>query len=311
MAITRIKLADHPTAPTLSRLVFGAWRLLNQPETSTPQAISGLITAALEAGITTFDHADIYGNYEVESRFGEALKKIPGARGKLQIVTKTGIRLKSSARPSHRIKSYDLSATHIRSSVENSLVHLGVDTIDVLLLHRPDWLLHPDEVANTFEALLKEGKCRSFGVSNFTPSQFDMLQSRLSFPLVTHQIELSPFHMAPLNNGVIDQCVTRRIAPMAWSPLGGGRLFDASNEQATRMTSVMQDILHRRQDLPKAAGIDHVAYAWLLAHPAGILPVLGSSKVERIASSWIAEAIQLTREEWYEIWQAAEGRAVP
>ena len=311
MAVSRIQLTQDPGGVTLSRLVLGAWRLLNRPETSSTQAIARVIETALEAGITTFDHADIYGNYAVEERFGEALRQVPGATQRLEIITKTGIKLKSGARPQHRIKSYDLSAGHIRQSVESSLRALGVDTIDVLLLHRPDWLADPDEIAGEFVRLKDQGKCRAFGVSNFSVSQVECLQSRLPFALATNQIELSPFHMAPLNNGLLDQCVTKRMAPMAWSPLGGGRLFDTSDEQARRLVPVMTDILSRRTNLPRAAAIDHVAHAWLLAHPARIIPVLGSANVERIASARIAEAIQLTREEWYEIWRAAEGREVP
>lgn len=311
MAISRIQLTQSPDSPTLSRLIFGAWRLLDRVETSSAHAIAQLIETALETGITTFDHADIYGNYQVEQRFGEALKKIPGAKNHIEIVTKTGIRLVSPARPNHRIKSYDLSAGHIRTSVEHSLRALGCDTIDVLLLHRPDFLADPDAIAAAFDTLRTEGKCRAFGVSNFSPSQFDALQSRVPFALVTNQVELSPFHMAPLSNGVIDHCIIKRMAPMAWSPLGGGRLFDPKNETAARVRKVMDEIIERRPHLSGRATIDHVAYAWLLAHPARILPVLGTSQTERIASAHLSESIQLSREEWYEIWRAAEGREVP
>jgi predicted oxidoreductase len=221
MQVSRIKLSEANSSPEFSRLVFGAWRLLDRTETSTPQAIAERIETAIEAGISTFDHADIYGNYAVEEAFGRALKLNPNLKNRIEIVTKTGIKLLSPARPNHRIKSYDTSKAHITQAVENSLGALGIDSIDLLLIHRPDLLMNPEEIADTFAGLAKAGKCRAFGVSNFTSSQFEMLQSRVGVPLVTNQVELNPLQMAALENGVIDSCMLHEISPMAWSPLGG------------------------------------------------------------------------------------------
>lgn len=310
MPVSRIKLS--PSIPDLefSRLVFGAWRLLDRAETATPQAIAECIETAIEAGITTFDHADIYGNYAVEEAFGRALKINPKLKNRIEIVTKTGIKLLSSTRSNHRIKSYDTSKAHITQAVENSLRALGIESIDLLLIHRPDLLMNPEEVGETFAALEKAGKCRAFGVSNFTASQFEMLQSRVGVPLVTNQIELNPLQISAFENGIIDSCMLHEISPMAWSPLGGGKLFDSSLPAASRVAKVMQEILGRRSSLPRGASIEHVCYAWLLAHPARILPVMGTANLERIRNAGIAEHIQLTREEWYEIWQASKGHEV-
>jgi predicted oxidoreductase len=311
MPISRIRLSQDTKSPEFSRLVFGAWRLLDRPETSSASAINRLIVTALEAGMTTFDHADIYGNYAVEAAFGAALKLTPGLKNHIQIVTKTGIKLKTNARPDHRIKSYDASAKHIFESVDQSLRNLGTEHIDLLLIHRPDWLANPDEIAETFVALRDSGKCRAFGVSNHSSTQFELIQSRLPFGLVTNQVELSPFHRQPLENGVLDQCMTKGIAPMAWSPLGGGKLFDDTCETARRLRVALQSTLDRRSGLSKEAGLDHAAYAWLLAHPARIIPVIGTGNIERIQHVGIAEEIKMNREEWYEIWTAASGTNVP
>jgi predicted oxidoreductase len=310
MPVSRIKLSQASSSPEFSRLVFGAWRLLDRTETSSPQAIAERIETAIEAGITTFDHADIYGNYAVEEAFGRALKLNPNLKNRIEIVTKTGIKLLSPARPNHRIKSYDTSKAYITQAVENSLKALGVASIDLLLLHRPDLLMDPEEISATFTELAKAGKCRSFGVSNYSASQFEMLQSRMSVPLVTNQIELNPFQMSALDNGVMDLCMQRKVSPMAWSPLGGGKLFDGNNPNAVRVSKTMHEILDRRSSLPRGATIEHVCYAWLLAHPANIVPVLGTANLDRIRNASIAEHIQLTREEWYEIWQASKGHEV-
>lgn len=307
MSLSRIKLS--PDGPEFSRLVFGAWRLADRPETNSPGAVEERIKAALDVGMTTFDHADIYGNYTVEELFGRALAKNPDLKKRIEIVTKTGIRLLSGNRPSHRIKSYDTSRAHLETSVDHSLKALGVEKIDCLLIHRPDYLADPAEIADTFEHLYKKGKVLSFGVSNHSASQTEMLRSRMCVPFVTNQVELSPFCMDALDNGVLDQCLQSKMFPMAWSPLGGGRLFHDSSVETQRLVQCLQNIAARRDqdDLT----VEHVAIAWLLAHPARVIPVLGTANLSRIRSAARAEEIQLTREEWYEIWQAAKGREVP
>jgi predicted oxidoreductase len=190
--------------------------------------------------------------------------------------------------------------------VENSLQNLHTDRLDLLLIHRPDPFMNADEVAEAFTQLRQSGKVLHFGVSNFTPSQFDLLASRLNFPLITNQIELSVMHLAPFEDGTLEQCQQLRIAPMAWSPLGGGELFSGNTLKAIRLRQTLEAIA---QELD--AAIDQVALAWLLAHPANIVPILGSGNLDRIRSAVGAEALHLTREQWFAIWSASTGVAVP
>ena len=222
--ISRIQL--HSDSPTFSRLVWGAYRIANDPERREIAHIARMVDTCLDAGITTIDHADIYGGYRVEALFGEMLASRPDLRNRIELVTKCGIALVSPARPDHHIKHYNSTPEHIRQSLENSLRNLKVDHIDLLLLHRPDPLLDAAEVAGVLETLVAEGKTRAVGVSNYTPSQFALLQSKLSIPLVANQIELSVSHTAPLHDGTLDDCQRLGVLPMAWSPLAGGRLFD-------------------------------------------------------------------------------------
>lgn len=184
---------------------------------------------------------------------------------------------------------------------------LGTDYIDLLLIHRLDVLMDPDEVAEAFVTLRQSGKVLHFGVSNFTPSQFDLLASRLDFPLVTNQIELSVLSLELLHDGTVDQCLQRRIAPMAWSPLGGGRLFHDNDERTVRV----RDALDAVGSELGGASTDQVALAWVLTHPARFIPVLGSGKVERIQSGAEADALRLSREQWFAIWSASTGIPVP
>ena len=170
-------------------MVWGAFRIANQPETSTVASIARTVDTCLDAGITTIDHADIYGGYRVEALFGEMLATRPDLRNRIELVTKCGIALTGPARPQHRVKHYNSTAAHIRGSLENSLRSLKTDHVDLLLLHRPDPLMDPAEVAEVLDALVSEGKTRAVGVSNYTPSQFVMLQSKLPIPLMANQIE--------------------------------------------------------------------------------------------------------------------------
>jgi predicted oxidoreductase len=193
------------------------------------------------------------------------------------------------------------------AAVEDSLRALHTDYIDLLLIHRPDPLMDADETAAALTGLRANGKVLSFGVSNFTPGQFDLLASRLDFPLVTNQVEISILHMQPLHDGTVDQCQRLRVAPMAWSPLGGGRLFASGDEQATR---VRQSLAQVGEELGGAT-VDQVALAWLLTHPARIVPILGTGKLDRIQQAIQAESLRLSREQWFTIWTASAGREVP
>lgn len=297
-----------------SRLIFGVWRMIDWQMT-TPQ-IRELIDRCLEWGITSFDHADIYGDYRCEGLFGAALAEAPALREQMQIIDKCGIRLVSARRPRHQIHDYDTSAAHIHASVDNSLKQLHTDYLDVLLIHRPDPLMNADEIAQTFVDLNQAGKVRSFGVSNFTPSQFNLLASRLPFPLVTNQIEISVLHLDPFTDGTLDHCQQLRIAPMAWSPFAGGRLFQSqadrpAGETAKPRIQRVQAALQQVGDQLGGATIDQVALAWLLTHPAGIFPILGTGKLDRIQSAIAAEQFRLTREQWFTIWTASTGAEVP
>lgn len=290
------KTKVHTEGPELSRIIVGAWRWTNESTTQ----IERLINTALENGITTFDHADIYGNYTCEENFGNALRSNPSLRNKVELITKFGIKLLSDKRPSHHIKHYDTSAEHIVWSVENSLKALGTDRIDVLLIHRPDPLLNPTEVAEAFAALKQQGKVLHFGVSNFTPSQFEMLQSYVSFPLVTNQIELSLFKNDPFFNGDTDVLMKYRVKPMAWSPLGGGKFFEDE-----RLVKLLNRLI-KEYNVSAA----QILLAWLLKHPSEVLPILGTTKSERITDGAGAISINLDRQHWVELLKAVTGKGV-
>ncbi|NWF70935.1 MAG: aldo/keto reductase [Chloroflexi bacterium] len=289
----------------MSRLVAGVWRLMEWQMSK--DALLDWIHACLDLGLTTFDNADIYGGYRCEAAFGEALALQPALRGTMEIVTKCGIALLSDQRPQHFVKHYNTSRAHIVAAAENSLRQMRTDYIDLLLIHRPDPLLNADETAAAFVELKQAGKVLHFGVSNFTPSQFDLLQARLDFPLVTNQIEFSVLHLQPLHDGTLDHSQRLRLPPMAWSPLGGGSLFTGQDAQTQRVRAALEQVGRAHG----GAALDTVALAWLLAHPAHVVPVLGSGKVERLRGAAAAEQIQLDRQQWFSIWQASAGHEVP
>lgn len=286
----------------LSPIVAGMWRL-REWKLDAP-ALARWVEQAVDLGITSFDHADIYGGYGVEAAFGEALAAVPGLRDRLQIVTKCGIKAVSPARPAHTIKCYDSSHAHVLASVENSLRALRTDRIDLLLIHRPDWLMDPDELAETFRELQRAGKVLNFGVSNHSASQFALLHRR--FPLVTNQIECSPLQMAALGDGTLDQATDLGLPPMVWSPLAGGKLLRGEDERALRVRSALED-------LGRARGVSAatMAYAWLRRHPSQPLPITGSGRIEALREAVAALPVRVTSEEWYRVWQASMGRDVP
>lgn len=301
--ISQISLSE--AGPNCSRLVLGLWRAAEW-KMSRSELLAYLSTC-VELGITSFDHADLYGDYTCEQLFGDALSQARSLRSQMQLITKCGIKLISKHRPSHAIKHYDTSRDHIVASVENSLRQLRTDYLDGLLIHRPDPLMDADEVAQAFAELKQSSKVLHFGVSNFTPGQFSLLASRLDVPLVTNQIEISVQHLAPFLDGTLDQCQQLRIAPMAWSPLGGGGIFKQTDAQSVRLRAALTQV---GKELGGAT-IDQVALAWLLTHPARIVPVLGSGKLERIKSAIESTTLQLSRQQWFAIWTAATGEDVP
>ncbi|MGM0852067.1 MAG: aldo/keto reductase [Bacillota bacterium] len=290
---------------SFSRIIHGLWRLAdwNQSKEDT----LSLIQHNIENGITTFDHADIYGSYTCETLFGEALILQPSLREKMEIVTKCGIVLPSDNRPEHKTHHYNTSKKHILASVDNSLQNLKTDYIDLLLIHRPDPFMNGEEVAEAFTQLKEEGKVRHFGVSNFKVHQWNMLQSYLPFPLITNQIELSAYNLENFEDGTLNLCQEKRVAPMAWSPLAGGAIFRGEDEKAVRL----QHILKKVQEETGAKGIDEVLYAWLLNHPVNIMPIVGSGKKERIQHAIDSLSITLNHDQWFEILQTSMGRDVP
>ena len=275
----------------------GAWGL-------NAQGLANWMAQALDLGITSFDHADIYGGYTVEAMFGEALASAPGLRDRLQIVTKCGIKLVSPQRPGHSVKSYDSSRGHVLASVDHSLQALGTDRIDLLLMHRPDLLMDPDELADTFRYLLAAGKVLHFGVSNHTPGQLAMLRKR--YPLVTNQIEFSPLQMRALADGTLEQCVDLGLRPMVWSPLAGGRLLDSGDAQAARVWGVLQDLAGQH-----GVAVTSIAYAWIMRHPSRPMPVTGSGRVQALGEAVAALNVRLSAEDWYRVWQASIGHELP
>ena len=256
------------------------------------------IESCIDHGFTTFDHADIYGSYQNEALFGEALKKAPHLKAKSKHISKCGIQLISPQRPETWIKHYDLSAAHILKSAEQSLVHLGIEQLDVLLLHRPSPLMDVLEIASAFEHLKTSGKVASFGVSNFTLPQIDGLQSALPFPLVYNQIQGSLAHLQPLQDGTLEGLALRRIQPMFWSPLGGGQFN-------TLLTEVLNGLSLHYSCTPM-----QLALTWLLKLPSKPQLVLGSTNLERILSAKKALSIDIEVQHWFQLLRAATGHEV-
>jgi predicted oxidoreductase len=290
--------AQLSTDLSLSRLVYGMWRLGDDTDTSAKH-VQAKVEACLAQGITTMDQADIYGGYTAEALLGAALKAAPALRDQIEIVTKCDIVAPVGRHSSARVKHYDTSAKHITASVETSLREMATDRIDLLLIHRPDPLMDADETGAVLDGLVASGKVRAVGVSNFKPWDFSLLQSRMTAPLVTNQIELSLLAHDALTNGDLAYHTERRQHVMAWSPLAGGQL-------ATHALRAKLD------ELGAASGTDWsaVAVAWLLHHPAGIIPVMGTNNLARIAQISDALKVPMDRQTWFELYTLALGREV-
>ncbi len=267
-------------------------------------AYEQIIRDCIAIGVTSFDHADIYGNYTTEEEFGRVLKQNPSLRNQIQLITKCGIQMVSPNRPQHKIKSYDTSYAHIIESVETSLENFSTDYIDCLLIHRPDQLLNADEVAKAFTQLKQQGKVLHFGVSNFKRWQVDLLNSR--FPVEVNQLECSLLQLNPFVDGTLDQCQQNHIIPMAWSPLGGGNLLAETDDEQTKRILAVANFLADKYN----SSADVILLSWLISHPSGIIPVLGTSKIERIKAATAATQIKLEREEWFMLWRASTGKEV-
>ena len=288
-------------------IAYGCWRFAG---TDVPTA-RAKVDAALEVGIDLFDHADIYGVDgdgafgDAEALFGRVLAEAPELRERMVIATKGGIVL---GRP------YDSSPEWLRQACEDSLRRLGIDTIDLYQIHRPDFLGHPGRIAETLTALREEGKIRQVGVSNYTASQFRALQAHLPFPIATHQPEFSCWSHAPLRDGILDQCLELGVTPLAWSPIGGGRLgMDAATAAAQPRGAQLVELLTVLDEVAQSQGVSRVsvALAWLLAHPANVIPIIGTQTLHRIRESVEALTVQLDRSTWNRILVAAQGEPLP
>ncbi len=309
----------------VSRIAYGTWHLGvhwddNPPTTQITEQAVRLIEAAVDNGITLIDLADIYTKGKSDALVGEALRRNPSLRDKITLQAKAGIVLGTESMAQHFNFSYD----HLVSAVEGTLSRLGADHVELLLLHRPDALVEPEEVARAFDHLQSSGKVGHFGVSNHTPMQIELLRRYVDQPLVANQIELNLLHNELINDGVVantqglpytaargtlDYCRLHDMVVQAWSPVAGGRLFNPKDDAPDNEKVVAAEI--RKLAEQYNTNPSAIALAWLLRHPAGIMPILGTMKVERIAESVAADDVELTRVEWYGLFEAANGKPVP
>ncbi len=284
-----------------SKIVYGMWRLGDDDDTA-PAHVQAKVEACLEQGITTMDQADIYGDYGAEALLGAAFRASPGLRDKVELVTKCDIVAPIGKFSDKRVKYYDTSAAYITGAVETSLSVMSVDVIDLLLIHRPDPLMDHIETGQALDALVASGKVRAVGVSNFLKHDWDLLQSAMSTPLATNQIELSVLHHTPLTDGQVAWMQQAGVPIMAWSPLAGGQLF---GPEGASVRAVLERI-----GADQGVGADAVAVAWLMRHPTQILPVMGTNNMNRIKALGDAAKVELDRETWFEIYTAALGHEV-
>ena len=293
----RVKITDKLD---FSRIVYGMWRLADDTNTA-PAHVQAKIEACLAQGITTFDQADIYGGYTAEEVLGDALKTASHLRDQMQIVTKCDIVAPAGRHENAPLKYYDTTAAYLNTSVEMSLKLMAIDHIDLLLVHRPDPLMDHMETGRALDALVQSGKVGSVGVSNFKPWDWDLLQSGMTNKLVTNQIEISLGAHAPLTNGEVAFHQQHNHPIMAWSPLGGGTLMSETGELGQAMDAVAKDHNVSRAE---------IAVAWLLAHPANIMPVMGTNNLDRIKQLGAAAKINMDRVTWYKLYTAALGHEV-
>lgn len=285
----------------LSRIIYGMWRLADD-ENLSPEHVIAKIEANLAQGITSMDQADIYGDYASEALLGKALKLAPHLKDKLEIISKCDIALLSDKYPDRRVKHYDTSRDYIFAQVESSLSLMGIEALDVLLLHRPDPLMDHIETGRALDDLVAQGKIKSVGVSNFKPWDISLLQSQMDTMILTNQIEISLLANDAFTNGDLAFAQEHGIAPMAWSPLAGGQLFSGDNATLTTAMRIMAEA--------HECSISQLAIAWLLRHPSGILPVMGTNNLDRIAETGQALSVSLSREDWFVLYEAARGREV-
>lgn len=300
----RFKIAPH--APEMSAMAYGCWRLADDPKGKDVARVRAKIDACLEAGITTFDHADIYGLYTCEGLFGKALSEAPELRDEMEIITKCGIRVPCDALPGVSTKHYAATSENIVKCVDRSLSELHTDRIDLLLIHRPDWLTSAEDTAKGLTHVMESGKVKSVGVSNYSTHQYQLLAHYLDNPPATNQVEIHLLHMDAIYDGTLDQCQALGVHPQAWSPLAGGRLITSDDEDCVRTRDALERIASEYD-----ATADQIALAWVNALPSKPQLIIGTNTISRIASAAQAESIELQREHWFELWMAARGRSIP
>jgi predicted oxidoreductase len=301
-----------------SRLAYGCWRIAGSwnPAGVTDETRAAgrrAIIAAYEAGYTLFDNADIYCLGEAERVLGAVLKEVSGMRDRVIIATKGGIRAGGTPQPDSPPR-YDFSAEHLLYACEQSLKRLGIDTIDLYMLHRPDYLAAPEEIAKAFSQMQSSGKVRYFGVSNFRPTLVTALQVACPMPLVVHQVEISLAKFDAFTDGTLDQCLIEKITPMAWSPLASGLIGSGARALLPSQRSYQPEKFRVvLESVAKAHGVTPttIAIAWLLKHPSGIQPIIGSIQPERIREAAKADQVELSRDEWYRLLIAARGEPLP
>lgn len=299
------KVTTVQNGSDLSEFIQGYWRMHDWGFTN-KEALT-FLKQHIELGVTTVDHAHVYGGADspCEELFGKAMKISPSVRSEIQIITKAGIQ-PNRKELGEVVPYYDNSKAHILKSVDLSLKRLGTDYIDVLLIHRPDYLLNAEEVAEAFEKLKSSGKVNAFGVSNFSTSQFELLQSKIFLKLITNQVEINPFNFEVLENGTLDQLQKDNVRPMAWSCLAGGKIFSDNTEKGERIRKELKNLAEELE-----ATIDQIVYAWIRKIPNSPLLILGSGKIERVEQAIESKKINLTHEQWYRIWSASKGHLVP
>lgn len=290
----------------LSSMALGTWRLLNDPHTAHAQGVLDLIRAALAVGIDTLDTAEIYGGYAVESMLGEALWHDPGVKSRVKIVTKAGIYIPHPSAPQRQVAHYNASAKQLVTSAEVSLKKLGVERLDLFLVHRPDWFTSHADTAEGLKQLLDSGKVAEVGVSNYTVAQWDTLSTFLGRAPATNQLQFSPFHLDPIFDGTFDRCQQANVRPMAWSPTGGGKLFTGTHDEAVRVRNCLEKLVGKY-----GAAVDTLCHAWVMNHPSRPISVLGTNKMERVISAARAMSITFEREDWFAVAEAARGARIP
>lgn len=299
MSLPRIKL--HNSGPEISRVAQGFGSLIHEEKMDAAK-LAIYIDACVEEGISAFDLAAVYSGGRAESMFGEVLSARPGLRENITIITKYGITGGGDG-----YHCYDTTKDGIAASAERSLKRMGIEYIDILLMHRPDMLMDADEVAEALTSLKSEGKVLHFGVSNFLPHQLELLASRLSFPLIVNEVSYSLFDMTSQENGMLDQCQRLGITPLFYAPLGGGRLFNPKNGDDSRLLKTLGEVASESGGIP----IEQIAIAWVLKHPAKGAALLGCGQAERMRCAAAGANLELTRDMWFRLWTAAKGREIP